>query len=86
MDKEDTLNRLKLRRGNVDADIKDEAEAHKHYKEMAENIHAIMGAVTYTEIMYDDMSDDEGRHLQNNIKIRKWIDDQLARLQSGVQD
>ncbi len=86
MDKQDTLNRLKLRLGLIDADIKDEAEAHAHYKEMAENLHAIIGKVTYPEILYDEMSKDEGRHLKNNITIKQWIEQRIAQINNGEWD
>jgi rubrerythrin len=55
----------------IDADIKDEAEAHKHYKELAEKMQGWgqWDAVPH----YTAMSVQEGEHLQRLVKIRMQL-------------
>lgn len=72
----------------IDVDIKDEAEAHKHYKELADKYRAMFqefsqsssAAALWYECYtnYDAMSLQEGEHLQRLVRIRVMLLRQYA--------
>ncbi len=52
----------------IDEDIADEATAHKHYKELAEQMREIDEIESSTQ--YEIMSIQEGEHLQRLMQVR----------------
>lgn len=53
----------------IDADIKDEAEAHRHYKELADKFRNQYGDYV-SGTHYYQMSEEEGGHLKRLMEIR----------------